>query len=571
MSALLNIFIAIVLLNILLILIKIFRKRAYIYYYFYDNGKRYKLYLGYIKPQGIKKPYKIINVNKPRGSREVGEVQINEQGKAVVRLLQMNRYHENEFKEKGYVSEDGIIFNMSEIELARIHPHGKRYWYEFWLRCHAEVTDLEDEIPSGKVIETGRLRKVRKSEITLLSRAAATLLLYEEDLRPEYETASFPPNVWANTAFVSSLVFASLYILFCVILDFWTVFPFLGKTWSFIVAMYLFFILTWAVIRQIKIELLLIDEPVTDYLELINRNTGHSNTNKFLVFLLIAGLFISIFYSNIMTYVPLFLALLTGMIVNMRYISNEPWTVIRKFFFFPPCKGINDNDDEDDTDSTIEKHYEWLLDSSISTVNAKYTMSFNTKKIDELRTQNPFFYENMNARENWTSSVKELLLKTVENPKIYNLICYIMEVSERNTLSMYETCQFILDFVQKPNIDYEFDEMCDEIGNYEDYARFPIETLYDKRGDCDCKAVLAAALFGAAGIPTLFILSHNHAAIAVHIPREHMEFFSNNNAVFTYKGKQYYYCETTGDFWVLGQIPDKHNINEFEIIDLTEL
>jgi len=567
MLALLNVFIAIVLLNVLLILIKIFRKRAYIYYFFYDNGKRYKLYLGYIKPQGIKKPCKIININKPRGSREVGEVQINEQGKAVVRLLQMNRDFENEYKEKGYVTEDGVIFKMSEIEMGRINPHGKRYWYEFWLRCHTDVSTNENENPSGKVIETGRLRKLRKSEITLLSRAAATLLLYEEDLRPEYESAGFPPSSWVNTAFISSIIFALLYVFFYLILDFWTVFPFLGKTWSFLVAMYLLFILTWAVIRQIKIELLLIDEPVTDYLELINRNTGQSKTNSFLLFLLIGGLIIPIFSSRTVTYIPLFMALLTGMIVNMQYITNEPWTVIRKFFFFPICKDIPD----DDTDCNVQKNYEWDLDSPVSKVNAKYSLFFDKEKIDEIREQNPFKIDNMKARLNWTSSVKELLYKTLDNPKINNLVCYIIKISERNNLSMFETCQFILDFVQKPNIDYEFDDKCEEIECFDDYARLPLETLYDKRGDCDCKAVLAAALFRAAGIPILFILNQNHAAIAVNIPREHMEFFSNNNAVFLYKGKQYYYCETTGDFWIIGQIPDQYDINEFELIDLTEL
>lgn len=566
MITLLNIILLILFLNLVVFVFNILRKRAYIYYYFYDDdGNRYKLYFGYLKKTGLRKPHAIIDINKPRSERKVGEVQVNEEGQAVVRLKVLNEYHEFQFTDQGFVDQQGRIFRRSaNQEICSVDIRGKRKWYELWLRCHLEVPPDED-MPVGAVVETGRFRKVRKNEITMLARAAAALLLYEDQIRPEYESAGLPPGSWANTAFVSSIIFGILYSFFYLIADYWMLFPFLGKTWSFVLTMYLFYLLTWSLIRQIKIELLFSSDIIQDYLELLNRNTGQRKRNHALIFVLIIGLFISIFKTGAV-FAPLFMALLTGLLVNIKSIKAEPWTVISRFLIPKPLPDEADDETGDDV-----REYRWELDSPLKRVTGSLSLSFVKADINDLRTNNPFFIDNQKARSNWELAVKELILTNYENPKIQQLISKIAQMSRINSLSLFEFTQFLLDFVQSPNISYALDGDCDEISNIDEYARFPVETLFDKRGDCDCKAVLAAALFISAGIPVLFLVNHNHAAIAVNIPEEHFGYTPEGAAFITHKGKQYYYCETTGDGWIIGNIPDSYNIETFQYFNLSEL
>jgi hypothetical protein len=566
MITLLYIILFILSINLVVFLFYILRSRAYIYYYFYDDdGKRYKLYFGYLKKTGLRKPHAIIDVNKPRSERKVGEVQVNEEGQAIVRLKVLNEYHEFQFTDQGFIDQQGRIFRKSgNQEICSVDIRGKRKWYELWLRCHLEVPQDED-MPVGAVIETGRFRKVRKNEITMLARAAAALLLYEDQIRPEYESASLPPGSWKNTAFVSSIIFGILYSSFYIIADYWTLFPFLGKTWSFVITMYLFYLLTWTLIRQIKIELLFSSDIIQDYLELLNRNTGQRKRNQVLIILLLIGLFISVFKTGAV-FAPLFMALLTGLLVNNRYITAEPWTVISRFTMPSPVP-----DDTDDETGEDIREYQWELDSPLKHATGNLSLRFNKSDINDLRKKNPFLLDNQKARSNWELAVKELILANFDSPKIQQLISKIALMSRINSLSLFEFTQFLLDFMQSPNIAYALDDECDEIANISEYARFPVETLFDKRGDCDCKAVLAAALFISAGIPVLFLVNHNHAALAVSIPEEHFGYTPEGAAFITHKGKQYYYCETTGDGWIIGNIPDSYNIETFQYFNLSEL
>ncbi|NQV91619.1 transglutaminase domain-containing protein [Candidatus Woesearchaeota archaeon] len=47
----------------------------------------------------------------------------------------------------------------------------------------------------------------------------------------------------------------------------------------------------------------------------------------------------------------------------------------------------------------------------------------------------------------------------------------------------------------------------------DDFGKFPIQTLYDKRGDCEDYSILAASFFAYAGIETGIAFSPNHAAV----------------------------------------------------------
>ncbi len=85
---------------------------------------------------------------------------------------------------------------------------------------------------------------------------------------------------------------------------------------------------------------------------------------------------------------------------------------------------------------------------------------------------------------------------------------------------------------------------------YEEYPRFPIEVLVDQTGDCDCKADLFATLTLGLGYGAVFINPPDHLAVGV---------LGNNlqGTYWTYQNQSYYYAETTGVGFKVGDLPDE--------------
>jgi len=110
----------------------------------------------------------------------------------------------------------------------------------------------------------------------------------------------------------------------------------------------------------------------------------------------------------------------------------------------------------------------------------------------------------------------------------------------------YDKVSFVLAFVQ--SLPYTSDNVT--TGN-DEYPRFPIETLVDDGGDCEDTSILFASLTLIMGYGTIYINPPNHYAVGV---------LGNNlhGTYWTYpsdSNKTYYYCETTGNGFKIGQLP----------------
>ncbi len=222
---------------------------------------------------------------------------------------------------------------------------------------------------------------------------------------------------------------------------------------------------------------------------------------------------------------------------------------------------------------TKDEVYKWELDSLFGTqLEGEFKLHFEEDYIDQLRANNPFaedssvfstpekveiLYTYMQKNDETTANIKQLA-------------DYIRHIISKANLNKVDTLQFILDFVQEPNISYKFDSASASIGNPKEYVRFPDETLYDKSGDCDCKTMLATKLFKECGYDTLFIASntYQHAALAVECDQEVLDLLNKVNAsanTLEYNGKTYLFCETTGDGFKVGQISNNEEISNFEL------
>ena len=170
------------------------------------------------------------------------------------------------------------------------------------------------------------------------------------------------------------------------------------------------------------------------------------------------------------------------------------------------------------------------------------------------------------GKSNWTYSMKIPrdsydYYKTVDRKKIHNYSYYVTdstddeylagladkfkEAAEKESYSDLDMVKNIIFFVQSLN--YEDDK----VGTgYDEYPKFPLETLADQGGDCEDSAILLASLLRELGYGTVLLQFQDHMAVGVKgedsIPGSYYE----------YEGNRYYYVETTAVGWDIGDVPD---------------
>jgi len=109
-------------------------------------------------------------------------------------------------------------------------------------------------------------------------------------------------------------------------------------------------------------------------------------------------------------------------------------------------------------------------------------------------------------------------------------------------LSEYDKAQLVVSFVQEA-IPYVNDKPGVE------FPKYPVETLIEG-GDCEDKAILAAALLRQLGYKTLLLRFQDHAAIAVAVP-------CTRGTYFEFAGEKYWFAEVSNKTWLIGELSDR--------------
>ena len=114
-----------------------------------------------------------------------------------------------------------------------------------------------------------------------------------------------------------------------------------------------------------------------------------------------------------------------------------------------------------------------------------------------------------------------------------------VETSEREGMSDWEMIELATAFVQ--GLDY----VPDDIGTgYDEYPKFPLETLYDQGGDCEDSSILLASLLRELGYGTVLVTTVDHMGVGVK---------ASETANFTYMNMDFHYIETTAPGWGIGK------------------
>ncbi|MDD3923152.1 MAG: hypothetical protein PHY39_06465 [Endomicrobiaceae bacterium] len=103
-----------------------------------------------------------------------------------------------------------------------------------------------------------------------------------------------------------------------------------------------------------------------------------------------------------------------------------------------------------------------------------------------------------------------------------------------------------ISFVQ--NLSY----VSDSYTGYDEYPKYPIETFFEKNGDCEDTSYLAASIIDAMNIGSALIVLPGHMAIGVYMD------CNTPGTYYKLDDKCYYYVETTDKNWAGGEIPDDY-------------
>lgn len=106
----------------------------------------------------------------------------------------------------------------------------------------------------------------------------------------------------------------------------------------------------------------------------------------------------------------------------------------------------------------------------------------------------------------------------------------------------------IVKFVQDC-IEYQYD--IDSSGE-EEYPRYPIETLYERQGDCEDTSILLAALLKEWGYEVGFLYLPGHLAVSIRAADNY-----ESSAYYEIDGHKYLFIETPGSNWEIGSIPEQ--------------
>lgn len=410
-------------------------------------------------------------------------------------------------------------------------------------------------------------------DFPMITRAAAALLLADkEGFYPgNDEVVSDGVPGAAATALLSLFIYIFLFPLTTILSSSHTLFPFLGTEYSSVVSLISYFFILWlCIVNPIRCIIRYDHEWLEAFLEQLNRNVGVLGWMSTLVVSLVIGLFGSMFLFGMdYQFFPLFFNALVAILVNWAFFHQQPWTISGIHEDFVPDETENEDSEQENTDDereTVEKRHKTSLNLPTKTIVFDEIIKFNPERLKELRLNNPFRKHRNCSYENTVRAMIEQELNGELYSKIHFVKSLISSYVNKYHLTPVEKVRLILRLCQPENIVYMSDEECEELykgfdddngflqkqenKGFSDYCRFPSETIYDKRGDCDCHAAYGAALLAACGFRSCFMVNEDHAMCGIECTDELKAYQRGKENSFVKDNKTFIILETTGSFGI---------------------
>jgi len=175
-----------------------------------------------------------------------------------------------------------------------------------------------------------------------------------------------------------------------------------------------------------------------------------------------------------------------------------------------------------------------------NTLGRRYVWNFNNQNYTILMSLNIERYNTYTSRErnDFSAMVNE---GTDALQDLINEFRRVMPSSFGST----EKVNFVLAFVQ--SLPYTNDDVTT---GYDEFPRYAVETLVEGGGDCEDTTILAASIFNGLGFDVALIRLPGHIALGIK--------GSFSGTFYEYGADCYYYCETTGTGWQVGDLPPSY-------------
>lgn len=401
------------------------------------------------------------------------------------------------------------------------------------------------------------------------ARAAAFGVFYDlynkNDYREHYNS---PAYGWKDTALPAAFIYAAIYVVWYIIQVKILGLRFIGYKFWIDVPLYLAYYAVWVIVRAIKIECIERSDTIQPRIDLFNKMLSQRGYDMLILGCCIVTMLFFRYYR--FDFFPLAMAVSSAVGINMALKPNSrPWKIINPYA--PDEEEIEEIAENPTGD--IERQYEWALETDPDK-KGRVELYFDSQYIRDLRFANPFF--NQRNDKPLPTMIKEMFAYVDSHAGVSARSRFvakrIKEIAAKNSIDTEnDSLQFLLDFVQEPNIRYVLNRESDAILKFEDYIRFPDEVLYDKEGDSNSKAFLAAVLAHYSGYNVVFLYSRmqKYGAIGIEVKRHWIQNGSifglkPEDSTFEYNGNTYIFCETSSDGFRIGGSLDGMRPSDFE-------
>jgi hypothetical protein len=165
-----------------------------------------------------------------------------------------------------------------------------------------------------------------------------------------------------------------------------------------------------------------------------------------------------------------------------------------------------------------------------------WTLQIDARVYEEFKDRNRSAYSN---------EYSVFVIDRADDAILESLATRLRAAAEREGYSDTQLVAFTLAFVQ--SLPYASDDVTSP---FDEYPRYPVETLIDDGSDCEDTAILFASLMLTMGVGAVLLSPPGHMGVGVDVP--------SKGTRVEYEGRQYAYVETTGAGWTVGEVPEHY-------------
>jgi hypothetical protein len=191
------------------------------------------------------------------------------------------------------------------------------------------------------------------------------------------------------------------------------------------------------------------------------------------------------------------------------------------------------------------KQYLWEYDGE------QYSLDLNVTAKDY------YSYRNNGADRSPQFETKMITFVTSNDPVVVDLAQKLKAIAVSQGFDQEQTENLVLSFCQ--GILYSNDNISE---GADEYWRYSVETLYDETGDCEDKSVLFASVTEAMGYDSVLLLMPGHMAGGIALEGGEGTYVDSG-------GVNYFYCETTGEGWLVGELPPDMQGEEVDVVQVS--